>query len=208
MATVGRFGTSALSRSKKEFSRNEEIMMNKETGQVLIKTPDGTDIISYDSIARLRSHINSVTLLAQTNGLRGDIHSIEFDDIELPEKIQEDTNLLASPLTVKTGNLKRFLFSVDVDAIELSMSDTIGKYEPIVTIDLQFSLGEALLPLSITGTSSQVNTRVVNAASYFEPGTDLTGHTLTITGIRVTKNSSYTAESLRHILHSALIVVE
>jgi hypothetical protein len=205
---ANRFALSALSRSNKASAVNEEILMDKETGQVLVKTPNG-DIISYDSIARMKNHIDLVTKIAQDNGLKGDLHVLEFENMELPSKISEDTNLLSSSLTLKTNNLKRFLISVDVDTIELSQSDVIGQYEPIITLDLEFSTGGNNTPATITGKTSEILNKVINPAEYVAGVTDFSNYTANLKSIKVVRNSSYSGDaSLRHILHSVLVIIE
>jgi hypothetical protein len=211
MATAAnRFGLSALSRSNKSSAINEEILLEKSTGQMLNKSTTG-DIISYDYNSRLRDHINMVSILGQTNAIRGTVNTISFDNLELPAVITESSNLLTANLQLKASAAKRFLVSVDVDTIETSttVAGAIGQYEPTVTLGLQFTISGVNTTATVTGKLSEINTKVIDAANYYAPGTDLTNCSVTLTSITVARNSSYSGgTSLRHILHSVLIIVE
>lgn len=198
-----RFATSALSRKNKASAIPEEILVHKHTGQTLIKTAEG-DIVSYDSMARLKNHLERVSLFAQSNGLRGDISSVEFDDRELPEVVGEGENLLSEPLTLKPGpdNVKRFTFSLDVDTLELSESDTIG-LEPIVEIKYEVGFKKAM----IRATASSVASKIADPSALFIDAAP--GATLVVTSIRVIKNDAYDESAqLRHIVHSILTIIE
>lgn len=199
-----RFATSALSRKNKASAIPEEILVHKHTGQMLIKTAEG-DVVSYDSMARLKNHLDKVTLFAQNNGLRGDISSVEFDDKELPEVIEEGVNLLSGPLTLKANDPKRWLISLDVDTIELSESDTIG-LEP--TVEVKFNVEQGITT-QVKGPVSSIAAKIIDMASYFAVGSDLSQHSIAITSIRILKNDQYDESAqIRHILHSVLTIIE
>lgn len=200
-----RFALSFLSRSNKAQAVTGEVMMDKETGQLLVKTMSG-DVMSFDSIARYRARINDVTVLAQTNGMRGLLTQVDFENLELPGVVSENTNFLLSPLTVKVNLLKRFLVSVDIDVIETATGN-IGQ-EPTIYIDIRYTQGATTVNKSISGPASQINTMAINPATHFPPGTDLSGYTVAITNIYFRKNTNYTTQTLRNIMHSVLVVVE
>lgn len=200
-----RFAISLLSRSNKAQSVAGEVMMDKATGQLLVKTLSG-DIISYDSTARNRSHISDVTNMAMMNGIRNQIAQVDFENIELPGVLSENTNILLSQLLVKSGSPKRLLLSLDLDTIETA-TGAIG-LEPTVFVDLRYTQGATVVNKSISAPLSQINSMAINSASFFPPATDLYLYNVYITSIYIRKNSGYTTQSLRHILHSVLLAVE
>jgi hypothetical protein len=206
---ANRFGLSAISRSNKASAINEEILLNKATGQMLNKTTTG-DIVSYDYNNRLREHLDKVTLLGQTNAIRGTVNMISFDNIETPDVVTDAANLLTSTLTLKASSPKRILVSVDVDDIEVSstIAGAIGVNEPTISLTLRLTTGSTNTDNVISGPLSQINTKIIDPAKYFPPGTDLTNYSMSITNLTVTKSALYAANAVRHILHSVLIIVE
>lgn len=204
---LNRFALSALSKSRKNSAVNEEILMDKETGQVLVKTPSG-DIISFDYISKLRSHVDVVTGLSIEKGITGDINLIEFENLDLPSKVTENANLLTSSLLLKSNNLKRFLISLDVETIELS-SGTIGVYEPLIEIGMSFKTGSTTTNATFTGTRTEISNKIITPAEFVTGVTNFSSYEARITSIKVNRHSSYSGVAqLRHILHSALVIVE
>lgn len=205
--TPNRFALSALSKSRKSSAVNEEILMDKETGQVLVKTPNG-DVISFDYISKLRSHIDVVTGLSLEKGVTGDINLVEFENLDLPSKVKENVNLLTSSLLLKSNNLKRFLISLDVETIELS-SGTIGLYEPLIEIGMSFKTGSTTTNATFTGTRTEIANKVITPSEFVTGVTNFTNYEARLTSIKVNRHTSYSGNTqLRHILHSALVIVE
>lgn len=110
-----RFGISLYSKSNYATAYNEEVLIDKKTGEILIKTPDG-DTISYNYNARISSHITSTKIDANNLGIYGDIINVKFDNIICPFVMDYDTNYLDTPLDIPYA-CERLLIHVDIDAL-------------------------------------------------------------------------------------------
>lgn len=202
---VKRFAVSALSRIHKNNAIPGEIMIQKETGQVLIKTNSG-DVISYSSLARFKNHIDTLTIMAFNLNISGDMLSIELDDIELPEVIQMNFNLLSEPLLIGTS-LKKILVSIDLDCVEMSSNDGLIEHEPFIKIDLMFKKDEDIITSSINLLNTQNNMNVINVSNHINTA-DFLNYETYITGITVVPNPQMTEVSIKNILHSILVIRE
>ena len=92
-----RFGISLLSKDRFSDAYNEEVMIDKSSGEVLVKTPDG-DVISYNYNSRLKSHIIEMKAIANNLSVYGDILNIEFDDIIAPFVMEYDKNYIINEI--------------------------------------------------------------------------------------------------------------
>lgn len=211
MSKLNRFALSALSRSQKAFAVPEEIMIHKNTGEVVIKTKTG-DVISYDSLARLNSHIEDVTNLSYMVGITGDMSSIELDNILLPEVISENTNLVPVPLLLKNKDLDSILISADVDALIISDVDSLVEKESDIQIKLRIvnNSTSAATTYTIKKPVSFLNGYVIDMVETTGMTlTTLKNYTLFLDDFRVTRNTGYAAAtSLRNILHSILVIIK
>ena len=114
-----RFGVSLLSKNRFNDAYPEELMVDKLTGEVLVKTPTG-DTISYNYNSRLKTHIVETKSIANNVSVYGDIISIEMDDKYAPFTMDYDTNYITEELIFPYENCKKILFNVDIDAITVN----------------------------------------------------------------------------------------
>ena len=73
MANTKRFGFSALSKSNFLDAYNEEILVDKETGEFLVKSPDG-QLLSYDYNNRIDHIHNDVKSVMNNLNVYGDLY--------------------------------------------------------------------------------------------------------------------------------------
>lgn len=116
-----RFGISLLSKDRFTEAYNEEVMIDKLTGEVLVKAPTG-DTISYNYNSRLKSHIVETRAIANNLSVYGDIISIEFDNINAPFTMEFDRDYIVNDLVIPYNNCKNVLFNADIDAITINTS--------------------------------------------------------------------------------------
>jgi len=133
-----RFGVSAWSKKNYKTAYNEEIMVDKLTGEFLIKTPTG-DTISYNYNSRLSSQLTATKMNANNMSIYGDIISIEFDDILAPFIMNFNSNYISSPINVIYPNCKRFMFSIDIDPIVIN-SAGISHNKNNLNIEISLSI--------------------------------------------------------------------
>ena len=113
-----RFGISLLSKKNHSNAYNEELMVDKDTGEVLIKSPTG-HTISYNYNSRSQSQIATTKSIANNLSIYGDIISIELDNMLAPSSMEYDTDYIINPLYIAYSNCKKILFNFDIDAISL-----------------------------------------------------------------------------------------
>lgn len=133
-----RFGISLLSKDRFNEAFNEEVMIDKLTGEVLVKSPTG-DVISYNYNSRLKSHITETKMIANNRAIYGDIISIEMDDVHAPFVMEFDKNYITNPIYIPYENCKKILFNVDIDSITI-VNDIISHDRNNMLIELELSL--------------------------------------------------------------------
>lgn len=116
-----RFGISFLSKDRFTEAYKEELMVDKLTGEVLIKTPAG-DTISYNYNSRIKSHIVETRNIANNMSIYGDIISIEMDNVHAPFTMEFDKNYIVNEMIIPYYNCKKILFNVDIDAIDINLT--------------------------------------------------------------------------------------
>lgn len=116
MARVTPFGISALSKFNKDIAYLNEIMCNKETGEMLVRTPDG-DTISYNYFNRLKTSIDTLTLASIHYNILGDLFKIAPFDIELPSPVE---STIDSSIRINNPSIKGMILTVSVDGILIS----------------------------------------------------------------------------------------
>ena len=133
-----RFGVSLLSKNRFKDAYNEELMVDKLTGEVLVKTPTG-DTISYNYNSRIKSHIVETRSIANNVSIYGDIISIEMDDKYAPFIMDYDTDYIVSEILFSYENCKKILFNADIDAITVD-PDGISYERNNIVLELELSL--------------------------------------------------------------------
>lgn len=207
MPMIDRFGLSALSRVYKEYALPEEIMLHKETGEYLIKTKSG-DVISFDMLSRLNEHINHTTMMSLNLGISGDLYQIEFDDIELPEIITENVNLLSSPMTIVESGLKKLYLSVDCDAIVRSDTDKIDVNEPVITLDFKFTCDSDIKTYTLIIPSQFLRGRLIQPYDFLPLDVIADNYKVQLTNISIVRDAGSSTSDMKFILYSVLAHIE
>lgn len=110
---IQRFAISGLSKNRSDEAVNEEILLDKHTGEFLIKNKDGV-VISTDYFSRRSSTMNNVTMIADKSNIGGDLYEIDIDDIYLPAKLDYNINILNGDITL-SNDIRKILLYLDVD---------------------------------------------------------------------------------------------
>ena len=126
-----RFAISALSKENFVDAYNEEILVDKMTGEMLIKTPNG-DIVSFDYNTRLKNNLYVIKNTANELNIYGNIYNIEFESLLLPSVVSGSVNYLDPSCELALiGNLqkfKRLLLNIDISSFVYT-ENTITKEE-------------------------------------------------------------------------------
>lgn len=207
MSGTNRWAISALSKVNKAFAVNEEILIDKNTGEILIRTPDG-NIISYDSLARFKAHKEYLILHAENLRVTGSLGNIKSDTIEFPDIVGDAVNIIgATPLVIKASGINKILISVDIDCIEiLALDSLVVLDEPSISIDFVFT--KSSNPdknLNITSSISQLDKSLIDP-NVLLGITDLSTYSASISSISVVANVANSAKVIRNIIHSILII--
>lgn len=122
---VQRFAISALSIERSDEAINEEILVDKYTGEFFIKTKDGI-IISPDILSRANNAIDTATRIAELTGMTGNLYKVDFDDLKLPCHVDYSVNILENEPIVLPKKCSDILINLDLD--EYNMNNNIGKH--------------------------------------------------------------------------------
>lgn len=163
---IQRFAISALSVERKHEAVNEEIMLNKYTGDFHIKTKDGI-VLSVDNINREKATIDEAVRIAELMGMTGKCYKIDFENKQLPTHIDYSTNIMQNDTIELPANTKDVLLYLDVD--EFSIID--NEYELLhgetsVTISFEIYDGKNLIPVIFNKKIKDVNFSVFSFKEY------------------------------------------
>jgi hypothetical protein len=204
--STNRFAVSALSRSRKEEALNDEIMIHKPIGQLLMKRPDGV-IASHDSISRFNMHRKSLENNYANIGITGDLYVIELDNVDLPSEVQESTNILSTPVEISTG-VNKLLLSLDLDCLEVVDGELVELIDyPDIKIDFSFvEEGEPSIDFSKVIPANKLSSTVIDLSK--ELVEDVEDMIATITSITIEPNPANENKTVEYFLHSILLIVE
>ena len=166
-----RFGISGLSKENINEAFLEEILVDKMTGEMLIKTPNG-DIVSFDYNNRLRNNLSTIKKVGNDLNIYGNIYNIEFESLILPCMVSEMVNYLDPSCELSlTGNLqkfKRLLLNVDISSfIYNENSITKDEVYPEFTIGLSLIFNDNTSKnIEITDTVNIINNTIINLSDY------------------------------------------
>lgn len=166
-AILNRFAISFLSKEYADQALLEEVMIDKRTGEILIKTPNDM-VISYDSIARRRSTITDATDCAMTQNMIGNMYELSLEEYDLPAIVPYNENILANSISLKQ-NLSKVLFYIDIDEIvEGEASAQVSESDPTVEINLRCGTGSVFEEITIEKTLNVFNNTVIKIADYVQ----------------------------------------
>ena len=117
MSIIYRYGVSLLSRSSHIKAENEELMLDKETGQILLKRVDG-NIMSYDATARFTQALDRITSLAANNLIFGKVYNVLPENRDLPSALDIDEEILSGNETIELGPVTKLFLQLDVDVYD------------------------------------------------------------------------------------------
>lgn len=144
---IQRFAVSGMSKQRADEAVNEEILLEKYTGEFLIKNKDGV-VISIDTINRKAASYNNAVLLAEQTGICGDIFSLEDSDLNMPEIIPVDVNLLSEPVNLPNACTK-LLLNLDISEYIYNLeASTINEVDKECTVDVIVKQGEKQVVIS------------------------------------------------------------
>ena len=195
------WGISLLSKSKYPRAYREEVMINKLTGEVLVKTPEG-DVVSYGYLSRYQAHISEATNAAYAMNIYGPMYRVELTGVTYPDVVSLDTNLIEDEPIVIASSYRKFMLSIDVDVIKIEDNELVNPgIDPTVAISYSVkkngSYGTEEIYLS---TVSELNKHI------FELGSDPIEE-LSIINITLGIDSSVDS-TVRAILSNMILVVE
>lgn len=209
---LNRFGITALSKHNKELALNGEMMVDKETGEVLVKSQQDGFVISMDALNRSKSMLEDVDHMNQLMHMKGKVYSIDLDHLHLPLTVDYDTNLLANKVLLKEGNLERMLFHIDVDEIIPNPVAGRSSTEPYVNLDIHcsrkgVSLEEYSIDFNICKPLSEINSRII-LSEELKLEYDIMDYKVELEGISIMKNPSNTVPNSRIIFHGAVVTID
>jgi hypothetical protein len=132
------FGMSALSKSNKSVAYKDEIMCNKNIGEMCVNTSDN-DTMSYNYFARIYTSINTIMTSATAHSIKGDASLLIPDDMELPAQI---TNTIPTNITID-DNIKGIILYVDIYAVM-----------PVENILTKLTIDKIIVSYNITTTNT------------------------------------------------------
>jgi len=208
MTLLNRFAVSLLSREYKDDAVPQELMIHKASGQILLKTVDG-NVISYDSLTRLRNHIDNTTFVAYNLNIDGNLYSLELSDIELPEVILDESNLLLEPYIITNIPVK-ILISIDMDCVEVVGDQTLIEVEPSIRMSFTITNGvDTPLSYSLVSVLSENNIFVLEPVKLLPLTANPVDYTMSLTEISIVRNSNIIIDRVvKNIVHSILVLSE
>ena len=209
MADEKRFGISALSKSRIADAYKEEIMVDKATGEFLVKTPEG-DTVSYNHTLRVDNALELLKKNSENNSLYGDIYQLTLDDVVFPVTTTADTNLLTTTQTI-TDEMSSFMINVDVSCLTINPDGfTTENNDCKVVVEYNVSYSDGTTSNNTVAT--MLKSDLDNARIYLPSVNTITG--LNLIDIHVTNDvydhgtsSIVTRTNLRHIVHSIHVIV-
>lgn len=199
---LNRFAISGLSKKYNEQALPEEIMVEKNTGEFLIKTPDGITI-SYDAIARRRSTITDATECALTQNMIGNMYELALEEYNLPAIIPYEENILANSISLKQ-NLKKVLFYIDIDEIIKNALAEVSETVPTVEISLRCGTGSIYQDVIIEKSLNVFNNTIIHVEDYVDrPDAQ---YSVILTSIKFKRNETNQSDTFI-ILHNMMVSI-
>ena len=208
---LNRFGISALSKHNANTALDEEIMVDKITGEFLIKSREGY-VISFDAMARRKSMLENIDQINSMMNMGGDVYMIDLDHLHLPCPVEYNTNILQNSVVIKDTNLKRLLFNVDVDEVIPNVVAGISEHEPIIELVIHATKpgdnGEIYcVTFSIEKPLSQLNNRIIRIEDIVLE-VPLNVYKVSLVSVKLKKNPNNTCPNSKMFLHNIAVTVE
>lgn len=209
---LNRFGISALSKRNKDLAVDGEMMLDKSTGEVLVKSVGEGYVISFDAMARTKSMLEDVDHMNRIMNMKGKVYQINLDHLHLPLVVNYDENLLANSITLKLGSLERMLFHVDVDEIIPNPVADRSTTEPYVCLELHctrtgFGQEEYSIDFNLTMPVSELNSRII-VSDELNIEYSIQDYKVDLVGLKLIKNPDNTVPNSKVILHGAVVTID
>lgn len=199
-AIINRFAISALSKEFHDQSLNEEIMVDKTTGEFLLKSKKGT-VISYDAIARRRSTITDATECATTQNMMGNMYELALEEYNLPAIVPYNDNILANSISLKQ-NLQKVLFYIDIDEIIEGELAQVSEVDPKVEITLRCGTGSVFEEITVEKSLNVFNNTMIAVSDLVERPDSK--YSVVLSSIKFKKTSSSDLDTFI-ILHNMMV---
>lgn len=199
---LNRFAISGLSKKYNAQALPEEIMVEKNTGEFLIKSPDGM-VISYDAIARRRSTITDATECAVTQNMIGNMYELLLDKYMLPAIIPYDEEVLDNAVNLKQ-NMSKLLFYIDIDEIIKKDIAEVSESMPIVSLLLECKFGANTRDIVMEKPLNEFNNSIIDFKKEVENLPDQ--YNVILKSIVFRKNESNVDDTFM-ILHNMMITI-
>jgi hypothetical protein len=211
---INRFAISLLDKTRKSEALNEEVMIDRQTSEILVKSTSGV-ITSYNKQARLNSHNSELTILCYILNLNGNMYRIDVDSVDTPALVPEDTSLILLPMTlIQNTQIDKFLLSVDADALFVNVDGTteLNENQPLIEYDITFATDNTTQV--VYNITDSIEIGKLNMApieiSYpeFAQGDDV-NYDIILNSLKIKRNGSDPVEaSINFILHNILFVIK
>lgn len=117
---------------------NEEILVDKSTGEMLIKTPVVGNVISYNYHTRFSEHVNRmITKSFEHSILNCDVTRIDPNGMSFPTISPIGVNLVDDGVTINHG-VASLMVSLDID--KLIISDGMISETPDYDLNIEYSI--------------------------------------------------------------------
>lgn len=194
MSIIYRYGVSMLSRKNHSRALPEELLIDKETGQILLKQENGK-IISYDSSSRFKSSVDNLILTTEKQIFLGKLYACHPSVDPLPRCMNSgDTLLTAEPVLL--GSIKKLLIQLDVDVLDTS--SLFGDMKEFDKVLAEVVLTRNERDITIKMPVMQLNEKVIS----YDTATDTVLKSIKIVNETVDDNNRS-----QYILHNILLVV-
>lgn len=208
---LNRFGLSALSKHNAEIALNEEIMVDKETGEFLIKSREGYTI-SFDALSRRKSLLDDVEHFNNIMNMDGNVYIIDLDHLHLPCNIPYDHQILDNPIVLKERDLNRLLFHFDIDEIIPNVVAEVSTEEPLVEIAIHATRpGDNdevyCVHFNIEKPLSEINNKVIRIEDIVLE-VPLNIYKVSLVGVKIKKNPNNTCPNSKVFLHNIAVTID
>jgi hypothetical protein len=190
-----RFVLSFLNKDRYNDSFNEELLCDEKTGEVLIKTKDG-DIVSYNSSARYKEHIETFTTVLKSHNFIGDIFSVDNSIRPFPGMYESGISFIDEPVELNTISNNMYI-SIDYDYVDIQEQGMTNDFDN-ETLRCEVTLSLQSSGVKIDDSVIEINPMTINRLSAIDGSIAI--ENMTLSSIR-----GFTQYGKRLIVHSILI---
>ena len=185
---------------------DNEILMDENTGELLIKTL-ARDSLSYDYFQRFNQFTDELIAYGADRSLTGDMYRINpSDNIMLPAIIESGRELLDNPIDF-IGRIRRFSLSADIDHIK--KGDEFNPYNsPKGDFTFTFTYSayycnRTLYTDTVTVNMSNMMTNIINIPIEYSDITKITIDSIIINGV-----NTFDVSTDKLILNSIILYID